>query len=477
MSPAIAIKYDAPPTVAAFMESNDFVRAIVGPVGSGKSSGCIMEILRRAVEQWPGPDGIRRTRFAIIRNTYPQLRDTTRKTFEQWIPGVLGRWHEQSFTFHIRFRDVDCEVLFRALDRPEDIGKLLSLELTGAYINEAREIPKSVLDVLQTRVGRYPSKAQGEPTWFGVWMDTNPWATTSDFYKLFTEEKPEGFALFEQPSGLAANAENVENLPRGYYERLCRGKDKAWVDEYVRAIYPNADRGSIYGESLAMLKARGGLCEFEHGKGGVFVFADLGISDAFALWFMRFGPDRGVDFIDHYEAHGKSLSHYFSIIKNKGYTLSKIFLPHDARQRNLVTGGSVQDAFEAEFPGLVVIGPPHGVADRLSASRAVLEQTTTRIHARCRNTTGPEDIDGVRALECYRYDWDDANKVYRRTPKHDWASHSADGFGYGAIAVQFSEFMTRPPPAPPEPVKAIPVANAYSFPALSTFRTFGKGRL
>jgi hypothetical protein len=451
VSPAVSIDYDAPPTVRRFMDSSAFVRAVVGPVGSGKSSGCIMEILARACEQRKGPDGKRRTRFAIIRNTYPELRDTTRKTFEAWIPAELGKWHEQSFTFHLCFGDVDCEVLFRALDRPEDVKKLLSLELTGAYINEAREIPKSVLDVLQSRVGRYPSKKDGGPTWFGVWMDTNPWPTTSELYKLFSEQRPEGFELFEQPSGLADNAENVENLPPGYYARLCHGKDQAWVDEYVKAKYPNADRGSVFGDSLAALRARGGICEFEHERDGVDVFADLGIADSFALWFMRFGQNRGVDVVDHYEAHGRSLRHFFDLIRSKPLIIRRIFLPHDARQRNLVTGASVQDEFEREFPGKVVIGPPVSVADGHQAARWLLEQKTTRIHIRCREVTGPEDIDGVRALESYRYDWDEANKVYKKTPKHDWASHSADAFRYLAVAVRFSELMTRPPPekAPP----------------------------
>ena len=41
--------------------------------------------------------------------------------------------------------DLDLEVIFLALDRPEDVKKLLSLELTGIWINEAREIPKVLL--------------------------------------------------------------------------------------------------------------------------------------------------------------------------------------------------------------------------------------------------------------------------------------------------------------------------------------------
>ena len=64
---------------------------------------------------------------------------------------------------------------------------------------------------------------------------------------------------------MAANAENVENLPPGYYARLCEGKDQEWVDEYVHAKYPASDRGSVYGPLIQVLKDRGGLTEFECG--------------------------------------------------------------------------------------------------------------------------------------------------------------------------------------------------------------------
>lgn len=449
MSPSLSVDYDAPPTMGRFMESSAFVRAIVGPVGSGKSSGCVVEIPKRAVEQARGPDGKRRTRFAIIRNTYRQLRDTTRKTFEQWVLAQLGTWKEQDFTFVMKFGDVESEVLFRALDSPSDVKKVLSLELTGAYFNELREIPKDVFDAVQGRVGRYPSRAQGGPTWFGVWGDTNPWPTTHWGYKLFSEQKPQGFELFEQPGGRTPEAENTHNLPPGYYDRLCFGKDQDWVDEYVDGKYPSADRGSIYGHLIHTMRERGQLAAFEHERDGVFVFPDLGISDSFSMWAMRFGPGRCIDFVDHYEAHGRSLRHYFDKLHAWGYGLSKIVLPHDARQRNLVTGGSVQDEFEKEFPGRVVIGPHHSVADRLQATRWVLEQTSTRIHPRCSAANGPEDIDGLDALASYKYEYDEDHKVYKKTPLHDWASHSADGAGYACIAVRFAEFMTRPPPPKP----------------------------
>ena len=446
MSPRVAIQYKAPPTVGRFLGSNKRARALVGPIGSGKSSGCNLEILRRAASQKKGPDGLRHTRFAVVRNTYRELEDTTRKTFTQWVPDELGGWQEKSFTFHIKFKGVRSEVLFRALDRPQDVKKLLSLELTGCYFNELREIAQPIFQGMRGRVGRFPSMADGGPSWYGVWGDSNPWAETSWQFKLFNESRPDNFGLFEQPDALGPDAENTENLVAGYYAELCQGQDQEWINEYIHGRYPKSDRGSIYGELIAALKARGNLCDFEHPKDGVFVFPDLGISDSFAMWFVRFGPNRCVDVVDHYEAHGRPLSHYVDVIRGRGYDIVKIILPHDARQRNLVTGGSVQDELTREFPGKVAIGPPHHVADRLQATRWVLEQKDTRIHSRCQSVTGPEDIDGVGALAAYGFEYDEDTKAYRKTPRHDWASHSADGFGYACIGVRFSEFMTRPPP-------------------------------
>lgn len=430
----ISVEYAAPPTVSRFMDSDKFVRAIIGPVGSGKSSGCIVEIVRRAAEQAPGPDGIRRTRWAIIRNTYPELRDTTRKTFEQWIPAEMGRWHEQEFSFEMRFNDVHAEVLFRALDRPADVKKLLSLELTGAYINEGREIPKDILDVLQTRVGRYPAKKDGGPTWFGVWMDSNPWPTNGEMYDLFSKQRPPGFELFEQPGGRSPDAENVENLPAGYYDRLTHGKDAEWVSEYVDGKYPSADKGSIYGDLIASLESRGGLTDFEHPKDGVFVTLDLGISDSTALWFWRLNSHGMPDFVDWYEASGEAMSHYFSVIKGRGYKLAKIWLPHDARARTFQTGISTLELFLKEFPGQVAIGPELSLEDGLGATRWMFEQET-RFHSRC--------AEGVKRLRAYRYEWDENRKVFSKKPLHDWTSHTADAGRYVACVVKAAEAMTR----------------------------------
>lgn len=231
--------YQASYTCSQFHQSQAFVRGLIGPLGSGKSVACCAELMRLAHEQEPNPvDGVRRGRAAIIRNTYRELADTTIRTWNDWFPPeAVGRWDAVNNTLHIIDSDMHVEVLFRALDHLKDIKKLLSLELSWAWLNEAREIPKPVLDMLQGRVGRYPRVIDGGVTQPCIIADTNPCDEDHWWYRIFEEEDNEGFAIFHQPSGMDAYAENLENLPPGYYERLVPGHDEEWKNVYVHGRY------------------------------------------------------------------------------------------------------------------------------------------------------------------------------------------------------------------------------------------------
>src|SRR4051812_31450009 len=245
--------YKNAPSLYRFHTSDAFVRGAMGPIGSGKSVACVMEIMRRAGMQRPGADGRRRSRWAVIRNTYGELRDTVLKTFFDWVPpsgnAPPRKWSASDFTYRITEGDLDLEILFRALDRPQQVKKLLSLELTGAWVNEAREVPLTVINALQGRVGRYPSGREEGCGWFGVIMDTNAPDTDHWWYRLFEEERPENWLLVRQPPGRATEAENIANLPPRYYANLVPGKSADWVRVYVDGQYGFVREGRpVWGE-------------------------------------------------------------------------------------------------------------------------------------------------------------------------------------------------------------------------------------
>lgn len=224
------IQYQASRTGAKFHASDAFVRGIMGPVGSGKSVMCVTEILKRAYQQKADANGRRRSRWAVVRNTYPELKATTIKTWSDWVPeSICPIVYGAPITGHMetRLKDgtiLDLEVLFLALDKMKDQKKLLSLELTGAWFNEVREIPKPIVDAMLSRVGRFPSKRDGGSKWIGVIMDTNPPDDLHWYYHLAEEDTPAGWEFFRQPGGLIRNgdqysinpdAENLEHLEGG----------------------------------------------------------------------------------------------------------------------------------------------------------------------------------------------------------------------------------------------------------------------
>lgn len=275
----LAINYRPPgPVAKAFLESQAFVRGIRGPFGSGKSTLCAVDIIDRAITLPPSANGKRRSRWAIVRQTYPELKTTTIKTWHEIVPPQIGHWVDQGPPTHtLQSDDLDCEVMFLALDSPSDVKKLLSMDLTGAWINEAREIPKAILDGLTGRVGRYPSVAECQGGWSGITMDTNSpdsdhwWYvlaehdTSTEFGRqllssIATAEemlRKEGllgleqplFQFFAQPSGLSPQAENVDNLKPGYYHLLTAGKSEQWIKVYVHAEYGFVQDGkAVYPE-------------------------------------------------------------------------------------------------------------------------------------------------------------------------------------------------------------------------------------
>lgn len=272
-----AINYTPPKTVKSFIKhylpGEVFQNWIIGPVGSGKTTGLFFKLVYMAGLQEPGPDGIRRTRCVIVRNTMPQLKDTTLSSWAYWFKdGVAGKWHATEKNFDLKFGDVECEVLFRALDTPDDIARVLSLEVTFAILDEFVQIPREIVEALSSRVGRWQPDKSVPVTNFGMWGSSNPGNEDDWWFDYLFGEKPatripdirpkavvndallgqdydetlRNVFYFEQPSGLSPEAENLENLPggRGYYVNIAEGKTKAWIRQFIESRWGFSNVGT-----------------------------------------------------------------------------------------------------------------------------------------------------------------------------------------------------------------------------------------
>ena len=263
------------PTHTGNIAHNDdsFVRIIMGPYGSGKSTWALTEIVKRtcAVPVWYG--NRRRSRWAIVRNTSGELSSTTLASWLSWFEdlGDVRKRQKPIMTYEHTFCDgkgiVELELLFIALDRPEDVRKIKSLELTGCYINELSEVPKAALAHMKGRVNRYPSKAFcHEPYWSGIIADTNPPPESHWIYEDFEANNYEGHVLFKQPPGLIKDsddnwvrnptADNADHLPEDYYLKLAHGQSKEFINVFCLGVWGTVGFGkAVYPEFNSDLHA------------------------------------------------------------------------------------------------------------------------------------------------------------------------------------------------------------------------------
>lgn len=248
-----------------FLRCRKHVSIVRGSIGSGTSTACIHKMWMIACEQRPNGDGVRKTRWAVCRNTFPDLKNTTVKSWLDWFPEeTYGRFYwDRPFRHVIRLGDVEMEVIFLALDSEDDIRKLRSFEFTGIWFNELEFIEKAILDEAESRTGRYPAVKDGGATWDGVIADMN--APREDhFIPLmmgeiplpddWTEEerlayrKPDNWGYHVQPPAMLElkddsgallgyemnpRAENTKWLKPGYYAEKIKGKTKQWIDSRV----------------------------------------------------------------------------------------------------------------------------------------------------------------------------------------------------------------------------------------------------
>ena len=223
----LRIDYLPAPEVQAFVEDRAFVSGYFGPLGCGKTTSGVMKTWLYG-QAYPG------ARVAVIRDTWPNLRDTTQKTFFEWFPdGVAGRYHStrREFLLSTGPGQPPIEVIFRAMDDRKDISNMLSLDLAAAWIDEpqggiavrsngalVREpgIDHDLFLALVGRLGRQP----GYPG--RLWMTGNPPAPSHWIAKEF---RYPGHGRPPNPRRdyrlhLGRQATNLAHLPASYYERL-----------------------------------------------------------------------------------------------------------------------------------------------------------------------------------------------------------------------------------------------------------------
>ena len=261
------IDYHVTPTFAKIhTDTNPFI-FVMGPVRSGKSSGCVWHCFLNACKQRPDKNGVRRSIYLVVRATYPSLTSTTLRTWISWFKDKIKVTYTTPIKAEIKYdlgdgTSLHMEVWFLAVATAQDIEKLRSLEVTGCHINEAKEIDKDIFQMIKTRVGHYPAQKDGGAVDPFILCDYNAVPTDHWLYKIAEEDRPDGHSFYRQPPAVIyaggkyhinpeaenitrtlADGSEIKGVNPDLYLMMCMGNDPDFVYVNVMNNYGEVRNG------------------------------------------------------------------------------------------------------------------------------------------------------------------------------------------------------------------------------------------
>lgn len=203
------------------------------------------------------------------------------------------------------------------------------------------------------------------------------------------------------------------------------GEDEgsAKFEQEYECSFDAALPGAYYGKEINAAENQGRITGVPHDpRFPVFPILDLGHGDSTAIIYAQM-VGRELRVVDYHESSGQDIAYYAKLLRETGYNIPHVILPHDGAHGN-IRGASCEDQFKAA--GFKVKVLKRGDLDAgIKLARTLLKQ----IYIDAKK--------GERLVDClrnYHREWDEKNKIFKTTPKHDWSSHAADAFRYLAEA-------------------------------------------
>jgi hypothetical protein len=259
--------------------------------------------------------------------------------------------------------------------------------------------------------------------------DRNGWgvfASTPRGKNLFHKEWKKALKRPELYYSLMLKASESGILARGELDALREDMDPEEFAQEYECSFDAALKGAIYAAEVNDLFLENRVRPQLYDPAlPTHVIFDLGFTDATVAIYWQEAKDGTIRIVNVDATNGQSVQHHIdAILQFQGLgELGSVWLPHDAKARNLQTGRSIVEQFiDNEIRPSIV--PGHKVRDRIAATR----QMFPRIHI---SEECSEEL--IEALKGYRREWDDNLLCFKDTPYHDWCSDFADSFGYMCV--------------------------------------------
>jgi phage terminase large subunit len=379
---------------------------------AGKTVACINDLIGRALAL-PRPNG----QFAYVAPYLTQAKEAAWDYLKRYAGLALCDKSESELWIGLAN---GARIRVHGADNP---NRLRGTYLDGVVLDEYADMRPSVWgEVIRPML----TDRQGWATFIGTPKGRNA------FYQLWhhAQRDPAWYAAM-----LKASATGL--LPAA---ELADARGDMTAEQYAQEFECSFDAaivGAYFGREIAAAEQQGRIGDVPYDAAiPVHTAWDLGIGDSTAIWFFQVVGNE-LHYIDHYEAHGHKLDHYLAVLAAKPYRYGIDFLPHDAKARELISGRSRVEHLAMSGRTVRVL-PQTKIEDGINAARLVLPRAWFD-RVKC--------ADGLEALRQYRAEFDEKTRAFKNQPRHDWASHSADGFKASAVgyrAMTIGESATDP---------------------------------
>lgn len=402
----VVIPFAPRPWQAEVMRSRARFAVIVVHRRAGKTAMLVAKAMQVLLEcQLPRP------RAAIV---LPELKQARR---EVW-PIMLGL--HDPLRRHLGLQPNHSELF---LPFPRD-GRMYLLgadnpdAIRGGYwdwigLDEYAQMPPIVDDVIM------PALADRRGA---MWLCGTPKGRHNDFWRRYdaAANKTDWYRT-------VLRWQDTRVLPQEEIELMRQTMPEEVFRQEFECSFEAPNSGSYYGRLIDEAEAEGRLTDIPYDpRTPAEAWFDLGVDDATAIWVVQHQPGGRINVVRYYESSGHGADHYADWLRRTRYDFKRLVLPHDAANRAFASGVSAADVFEQHGFTVEILPNRVPVVDGINAVRMLLP--------RCWFNTGdPEMARGLQALREYQREWDAKAQTWRQTPRHDWSSHAADAFRYGAV--------------------------------------------
>jgi len=360
---------------------------------AGKTVAIVNDLVIGAVE-CPHPN----PQLAYIAPNYQQAKRIAWEYLKQFAAPLISQVHESELRVTLKN---NAKIFLLGAEKADS---LRGMYLDGAAIDEFAQIRPSavsqvILPCLSDRGG------------WAVFMGTPK--GKNHLYDYFKRAKGDSTWY-----SLLLKASESGIIPADELALIKSQMDASDYEQEFECSFEAALKGAIYGIEMDAAEREGRISNFDLDPAlPLDVICDLGYADDTVLGFFQHRRD-GILVHEVYINNEMDWDHYLDEMDER--EVRNVYLPHDARAKNLQTGRSiVEQTIKRGYRPHIV--PDHKLRDGIAATRKILPYTYWNY---------PLCSGGVEAMKSYRREWDDKLGCYRERPVHDWSSHVADMHRY-----------------------------------------------